>query len=522
MAGDVTRGAPAGRGVVGVLVRMRWRVLRHSLRGKQAIATGLGFLAGMVAAGGTLVVAGVSFDHSSDVLAAVYLMWTVGWLFAPLLSGGGDETLRPEHFTLLPLSPRQLAAGLLGAAFVGVPAIVTGVAFLGLLLHADGAHVLVAVVVAPLQLVFVVLLSRVVMAGLGAVLRSRRGRDLGILLTAVAGSSGFVVNVLVQTFGPGLVAGTSPVLAAVLRWSPSGWGTVAVTSAWPVALACVAGLVVVNLALLALWGVLLVRRATRVASTAGAVRRRAFGGVLPPTPTGAVVGKELRTWARDARRRVAVLSTVLVGVVISVGPMLGGQDAPSAFGGLAMVAFGCLLAGNLYGMDGSALWHTLVVPGAERADVRGRQVAWLLVVGPVALLLALVLPALSDPATYPWVLGLVPALLGGGAGLVVVLSVFTAYPMPDQRASPFSAGGSPGLVRALTQLGISLLLAVVALPVVALVVIGQVTDQPVVSWLGVPAGVAVGVLTFRWWGAIAVRRLVARGPEVLGQVAKRV
>ncbi|MFC4858310.1 hypothetical protein [Actinophytocola glycyrrhizae] len=512
--------------MVGVLIRMRWRVLRHSLHGKQAVLTVLGFVAGLLAAGATLVVAAAPIDDpavAADVLAAVYLLWTIGWLFAPVLSGGGDETLRPEHFALVPLTSRQLAAGLLGAAFAGVPAIVTAVAFCGLFLHASGAHVLVAVVAMPLQLVFVILLSRVTMAALGAVLRSRRGRDLGILLTAVVGMSGFLVQALVRTLGPGLVNGESPVLSAVLRWSPSGWGTVAVTSSWPVALACVAGLAVVNAALLAVWGVLLVRRTTRVAATAGAVRGRAFGGLLPATPVGAVVGKELRTWARDARRRVTILSIVLVGVVISLGPLLSGEGSgPSPFGGLALVAFGCLMAGNLYGMDGSALWHTLVAPGAERVDVRGRQVAWLLVVGPVALLLALVLPAVSDPGTYPWVLGLVPALLGGGAGLVVLLSVFAGYPMPDQRASPFASGGSPGLLRALLQIGISLLLALVALPVVALVVAGEVTGVPAVSWLGVPVGVGIGVLTFWWWGAVAARRLAARGPELLGQVAKRV
>jgi ABC-2 type transport system permease protein len=511
--------------MVGVLIRMRWRVLRHSLHGKQAALTVLGFVAGLVAAGVTLLVAGARFDDAdvaTDVLAAVYLVWTVGWLFAPVLSGGGDETLRPEHFALLPLSPRRLAAGLLGAAFVGVPAIVTAVAFCGLLVHAAGAHVLVAVVVAPLQLGFAILLSRVVMAGLGAVLRSRRGRDLGIMLTAAAGMSGFVVQMVVQTLGPGLVAGESPVLSAVLRWSPSGWGTVAVTASWPVALACVVGLAALDAALLAVWGVLLVRRTTRVAATAGAVRRRAFGGILPATATGAVIGKELRTWGRDARRRVAVLSTVLVGVVISVGPLLSGGGGPSPFGGLALVAFGCLLGGNLYGMDGSALWHTLVVPGAATADVRGRQVAWLLVVGPVAVLLALVLPAVGDPGAYPWVLGLTPALLGGGAGLVVLLSVFAAYPMPDQRASPFATGGSPGLLRTLLQLGISLLLAVVALPVAALVLVGQLTDAPVVSWLGLPVGLGIGMLTFWWWGGLAARRLASRGPELLGQVSKRV
>jgi ABC-2 type transport system permease protein len=180
------------------------------------------------------------------------------------------------------------------------------------------------------------------------------------------------------------------------------------------------------------------------------------------------------------------------------------------------------MGGNLYGMDGSALWHTLVAPGAERQDVRGRQVAWLLVIGPVALVLALVLPAVSDPGMYPWVLGLAPALLGGGAGVIVVLSVFAGYPMPDQRASPFATGGSPGLLRTLLQLGISLLLAVVALPVVVVLVAGELAGMPAVTWLGVPVGIGVGVLTFWWWGAIAARRLAARGPELLGQVSKRV
>jgi ABC-2 type transport system permease protein len=504
---------------------MRWRVLRHSLRGKQAVLTVLGLVVGLLAAVVTVVVAAAPFDDprvGTDVLAAVYLLWTIGWLFSPILSGGGDETLRPEHFALLPIPPRTLAGGLLGAAFVGVPAIVTGIATFGLLAHADGAHVVVAVLAIPLQLAFVVLLSRVVMAALGAVLRSRRGRDLGILLTAVVGLSGFLVQALVRTLGPGLAEGTSPVLSGILRWSPSGWGTVAVTSSWPVALACLAGLAVLNLALLALWGVLLERRTTRVAATVERAKVRTFGGVLPATPVGAVVGKELRTWARDARRRVTALSTLLVGAAITFGPMLSGDGGPSPVGGLTLVAFGALIGGNLYGMDGSALWHTLVAPGAERFDVRGRQIAWLLVIGPLGLVLAVVLPAVTDPDLYPWVLGLQPALLGSGAGLVVVLSVFTAYPMPDQRASPFATGGSPGLLRVLMQLGIMLLLLVSTLPVVALLLVGELTDQPVVSWLGVPAGLAIGVLLFWWWGAIAVRRLVHRGPEVLATVAKRV
>jgi ABC-2 type transport system permease protein len=181
-----------------------------------------------------------------------------------------------------------------------------------------------------------------------------------------------------------------------------------------------------------------------------------------------------------------------------------------------------LAAGNQYGMDGSAMWHTLVVPGAASVDVRGRQVAWLVIVTPVTVLLALVLPAVSDPGAYPWVLGLTPALLGGGAGLVVVLSVFAAYPVPDQKASPFSSGGGSGFMKGVLQLAIGLLLAVGALPVVAVLVVGQQLGLPAVSWLGVPVGIAVGVLLFWWWGRIAVSRLTNRGPELLAEVAKRV
>jgi ABC-2 type transport system permease protein len=460
-------------------------------------------------------------------------LWTVGWLFAPVFTGGGDETLRPEHFALLPLRPRQLAAGLLGAAFVGVPAVVTFLAFTGLVLYADGvAAVGVALVVVVLQLVFVVLLSRVVLAGLGAVLRSRRGRDLGVVLAAFVGLSGWGVQAALNSVGPALVEGRSPTLSTVLRALPSGWGTVAVDAAgradWVLVLGGVAGLVALVAGLLAVWGVLLVRRTTGVAVNAGPSQRRTGSGTgsgigtrLPATRIGAVAGKELRTWMRDARRRVALLSMLIMGVAVGVVPALNEGDTSSLpFVALLVVTMSCLLAGNLYGMDGSALWHTLVVPGAEAADVRGRQLAWLLIVGPVALGLALVVPGLTNPGQYPWALSLTAATLGGGAGLVVVLSVYTGYPLPDQRANPFAAGGSPGLVRVLKQLGIVLLLAVVALPELAVLVVGS--SAPPVRWLALPLGIGVGVLCWWWWGRLAQQRLAARGPELLADVAKPV
>jgi ABC-2 type transport system permease protein len=249
--------------------------------------------------------------------------------------------------------------------------------------------------------------------------------------------------------------------------------------------------------------------------------RSGIGHRLPATRVGAVAGKELRTWVRDARRRVSLLSMLILGLVVSVLPAVSGNDTgPLPFVGLVIVTMGCLLAGNLYGMDGSALWHTLVVPGAEAVDVRGRQLAWLLIVGPVTLVPSIVLPALTDPALYPWVLGLAPALLGGGAGLIVVLSVYVGYPMPDQRANPFAAGGNPGLLRVLLQVAIALLLGVVALPEIVLAAAGS--GLPFVQWLALPVGIGVGVACWWWWGRLAQNRLTARGPELLAEVGKQV
>jgi ABC-2 type transport system permease protein len=65
--------------------------------------------------------------------------------------------------------------------------------------------------------------------------------------------------------------------------------------------------------------------------------------------------------------------------------------------GLAAALIVATGAANVYGDDGTALWLTRMVPGVERADVRGRQVAWLLVVAPAMVVLTVALTLLSGP-----------------------------------------------------------------------------------------------------------------------------
>jgi hypothetical protein len=131
-----------------------------------------------------------------------------------------------------------------------------------------------------------------------------------------------------------------------------------------------------------------------------------------------------------------------------------------------LIAAACFT--SCFGDDGTSLWLTLVVPGAARADVRGRVLGWLLVVGPAGLLLTVVLTAVSGQ-TWAWPCGLAaePALVIGCAGLLVLIGTRSVnalaadgrpspaqsttaaqcagWPCPSPSPGPcFSAGARPG------------------------------------------------------------------------------
>lgn len=116
---------------------------------------------------------------------------------------------------------------LLAASFVGAAPAITLVAFAALPVAASRLGVvplLVAVPAALLELVLVVVLSRVVVAGLTATLSSRHGQELGGLLItvviALASGGWSLAAVMAQQ----LAAGAGPALGAALRALPSGWG----------------------------------------------------------------------------------------------------------------------------------------------------------------------------------------------------------------------------------------------------------------------------------------------------------
>ncbi|MEV0591013.1 hypothetical protein [Nonomuraea cavernae] len=472
------------------MVRMKVAILRHAMTGQQGGMAATAGSAGAVLAAGTIFLA----FQDGDWLAAAYAVWMLGWVIGPVFTGGGDETLRPEFFTLLGLPAHRLAAGLLVAAFVGVAPAVSLLALSGLAVLGVREGVVPALVAVPamlLQLAVFVLLSKVTVAVLGIALRSRIG----------AIGAGLINGVILAFLGQGWVFaiafGQGGQIPPIVRYLPSGWGVLAVQGDYA-ALTAMAALVAL---LLAAWAALLSKRAgaTRV-STRGRRPMRAR------TARQAVLAKELRTWSRDLVRNHQLTFALAYGVSFAAAPLMLGWTGMLPWAGPIFIVMAAAMTSNLYGTDGTSLWLTLMTPGGS--DVRGRQWAWLVAVAPVALVLTVAFTVVAG-GPWPMVLAVTAALLGGAAGMVPLVSVYALVPGTD----PQRRGGNP--LRTSEDDGGLTGLAYLMLVLVALTAVPAAVATAVLGWPGVAVGVVTGALCAWGFGLLAERRLAARGPELL-------
>lgn len=471
------------------MAQMKIAVMRHSYRGQRAATAGTGAALGGVLAAGTIYLGYLG----PDLLAAGLAVWLLGWMLGPVFMGGGDETLRPEHFALLGLPPRRLATGLLAASFVGVAPLVSLGALAGLVVagaRIGPAHALVALPAMALQLAAFVLLSKISVAVVGLALRTRPGAIVSGLVNGVLLASLGQVWVFLAAFGETGVPG-------VVRYLPSGWGVLAVQGEW----AAFGALAALDLVLLGVWAALLARRAGRTRVSGGGRRP-----IAASTAAGAVVAKELRTWSRDLVRNHQLAFAFAYGVWFAASPLILGWNGMLPYAGPIFIVMAAAMAANQYGADGTALWQTLMTPRAT--DVRGRQFAFLTVQGGIAVVLTVVCTAVAGG---PWALplALLPALLGGAAGLVPLISVHALVPSTD----PHRRSGNP-LRTSEDDGGLTgLAYATLALVLVTGVPAGLTALR--FGWAGVPVGVATGVLCYVLFGHLAGRRLRTHGPELL-------
>jgi ABC-2 type transport system permease protein len=504
-------------------MRMRAAMLAHEAHTRLGVVSLIASaLFGLLTALATLFLGVTRYPTAAagtDVVALAVASW-LGVRLAYAAFAGGGSTLRFEVFRSLPIPLAKLARALLIVGALDPALLFIGLAFSALI--ALGAQQsATAAVIGAVGGVLTLALCSVLTSMVGALLPSgsRRRRDFGTMVVAVAISIAAVAATLLPVLGTVLTSGSSPALSLVLRVLPSGWAAVAVEGARNGNAAEVIlpllGLCLLIAGLVSLWPRMLSRRmdGTVSSSTRGSARRGSmrWGGrrLLPQSPRGAVIAKELRLWVRDPIRVTFLMIAAIVGLGSAVIPDIShGTSLLLPFAGAGTVIIAAGAASNLYGSDGPSLALTIVTPRAAEVDIRGRQGAWLLLVGPYALIVSVVLTVLSGQGwAWPWILGVLPALLGGAMGILALGSVVGVQPLDD------SGGPTPAWV--LKVYSALILTAITAVPAVALLVFGMLDRSSILTWSAVPIGIATGVLLAVGLGRVASRRLVARDVDIL-------
>ncbi|WCN79167.1 hypothetical protein [Micromonospora sp. LH3U1] len=538
-AQPATPGRLAGTlGAIAVPARMRATMLRRSLR--EHPGPTVAGLVGLLAAGWLIRYALRGDQHTLGLLAGA---WVLGWIVLPLLLGGGRGRVRPAHLRLEPIGGVPAAIGLLAASAIGIGPAVSLVALAALPVHA-ARHGTVAVLVTACGAVLLWLLG-LIGSAIALEVVGHAGGPAGALLTGIfTGTAMGVAGSLWAVFpwvSVLLVAAPDEVVRA-MAYVPSAWPISAgsgpieqrvrlmATLVGIVALCAAAYLMLVRRVIAA--GVPfrprrttvppLVRRGgdepaarpgTTAASPAGVGRAQRGWRAWVPAATRAVAGRELRAWTRHPLRLQYLAFAVVYGALLAGLPLLSDVDLLVPWAGPLAVLGAAAMSAGLVGLDGTALWLPLTTPAGERAEVRGRALAWLVLVTPMGVLLAVAGVLLAPDVNPLAALSTLPALLGAGASVPVWVSLLRVRPAVDPR-HPTSADNPTDIVSVLVATGGGLLAAA---PVFALVIWGPPWVAPLMPLVGLLCGAAA------WWGGLwlADDRLARRGTEVLAAAGQR-
>ena len=473
------------------------------------------------------------------------LVWGA-WLVFPLMGVSFDDSTDLSKLMLYPLSPRQMALGMLLSDLVSAPAGFTVLLAvpMGWTRHAAQAPVTIAAV--ALLAVHVVALVESLRIALWDLLRSRRTRDWLILLTPFIGVAVYVAQSValrgVMLGGPAKWLTLQP--SHYLQFLPSGLAAGAVADAaagrYGPSLAYLAGLLGLAAATVAVMAQLVRRvqageadfaRAWREAPRERRPMRR--GVALPLSEAVATVArKDLLLFRRDPQLKIQVIQAAvfpIIWVVLSVLWSPGGFSGAPWTGGLFVAAMGFMLLGafmlsaNAFGFEGEAASMLFLFPAPRRAVLAGKNLALWTVLMAVYTPALILLAALSGQwAALPlaWVGAACALLLSLGIGNF--LSIFAPYRLPARRQNPFATrAGGRGCVGFLVSLAGYLATSVLALPLGAALLLPLALRAAAWYWLTVPVAVGYAGWLYRALLGWAARRVQAREPEIIQAVGAK-
>jgi ABC-2 type transport system permease protein len=548
--GPATGAAAAGSlslgGAARLLGGLKLRLLANGFRIGWQVAVGI--VAGAVVTLPPALLGGVVLallprrapDTAELLLPAVALLLFAGWTLGPILAFGTDETLDPSRLALLPLRPAQLMAGLFAASSIGIAPTATLLLVAGMAagVAPAGPAALVAVAAAAGLFLLCVAAGRALTTGLSSLLRTRRVRDLSIMLVVLVSmtvgvGAQFVVH-LGSIAGEGF-ANSLDTAADVLMYTPPGLAGRAMLAArdgdWPAGLASLGGLAASIVALVWVWWRNLSRLATRPEAPAASRRARRpaglFGGALGPlprSPAGATAAAQLRLLGRDPRTRAAYLGMLVTGaMIVAASIVIPRADNPKLIFAVLFIAWlGSVGALNQYGYDGRAYWMVAVSGADPAADLAGRNAALIVVDLMIMVLVTVVLSVLTGGWLYGLaVVSLSVAVLGAMVAAGNLTSVLVPQPQPEATGNLWSLNSTGGgFTAGLGQMAALAASAVLLLPLGAATAVGLAVWPPALAVAAVVAP-PYGLLLL-WLGRrIAARWVRAHQPELLASLNPR-
>ena len=510
------------------VLRLKLSLLASAFRPGPALARTIPVLAlGIAVAVGIVMLALVVDVQLASHRAAIVIgasALSIAIAVAPLSAGLGSA-LEPRRFASYPLDPRRLALSLGVAGAVGLPGVLAVALGAGLSIAWAGTPTAGAALAAGVLAAGAIILSSQYLVAVGAqVAVSTAARRLVtavarvVIVVALAAALTTVLTVAAGRDDDELVA-----VAAAFANTPLGMLWAAPASEVAALLARLFGGAVMVSVLAVGWGWMVARLLESPHRTKAETSTSGLGwfDLVPATPAGVIAARSLLYWTSDSRYRAVLIALPVAPAIMMLAFGVAGAPLPPLW--ILPLPVLALFLGwfthNDVAYDHTAIWVHVAAPVPGAADRWGRCVPPLVLGIPLVVVLAPLF------AMWSGVEGVLPALLGVSAGLLLtglgvssVSSAIGAYPAARPGAGPFDQPPTLGAHAGWTQ-SLSLLATIVFMAP-ALIVAGWGFAQP--EWFAVAgiAGAATGVGMLLLGILIGGRAFRRRAPELLTLVMR--
>lgn len=502
------------------------------------------------------------YTHAPDqwpfqILAFVLVGLWVVWIFFPIIAASLSDGIDLERLLIYPIRRRDIVLSSALGTLYDYPTYIVLPLFVAMIVGFGGfagrSHADSSLVMVPLLLVVTVVgyglmvtASQLAVTAFGGILQSRKTRDVAIVLASVSGFGCWGISQAgtqlaemgTQVLNPEQIESLD--VLPVLQWVPIGALARVVEQAtmgqWGISLLWLGYATGWVVLLGYLWGVLLDRLLTGNGFLIGGsggekqakVRKEREWGwfdAIFSAETRQIFQKELATAWRIPQRRIGLLQSYLMPIIIVVFPMLNaGGGVESLFGEnsvffIPIYAFFIfwILGQNMLGWEHVGLSFLLTTPVARDKIFMGKAVALLLLglLPLIAITLILFVATRSITVLFYSIVGLFTALTAVG-----VNAVFSAYfPYPVQldfktNRNSFTRGGC--LAAFMVILPIPLAIFITSLPLIAPPFIVRFLPRysifaVILGLLGMVWAVIFLRVSTRYAGQV----LVGREPEVI-------